>query len=104
MKYFISLPMNGREDFEIRDDMEYVKSQIRKTDKKAEFIDSLFDFTGECKNLGVKFLGMSIEKLADADVAVFYGDWENARGCVIEHAVCVKYAILRKHMEARHEN
>lgn len=39
------------------------------------------------------YLGRSIQLLATADIVVFVGDWENAKGCVIEHGICVDYDI-----------
>lgn len=39
------------------------------------------------------FLGESIRKLARVDVLVLWGDWKNARGCLIEREVAIKYGI-----------
>lgn len=39
------------------------------------------------------YLGRSIQLLATADIVVFVGDWENAKGCVVEHGICVDYDI-----------
>ena len=49
----------------------------------VEIIDSFFQSAPtEAKPLW--FLGKSLELLSTADVCLFVGDWENARGCRIE--------------------
>ena len=39
------------------------------------------------------FLGKSLELLSTADVSVFAKNWENTRGCRIEHECAVQYGI-----------
>ena len=39
------------------------------------------------------FLGKSLELLAGADIAYFTKDWEEARGCRIEHTCALEYGI-----------
>ena len=38
-------------------------------------------------------LGMSIQDLSNADLVAFAPGWRDARGCVVEHAVCMLYNI-----------
>jgi len=52
----------------------------------------LKDFKPE-NNIPVKYLSRSIDKLADADIAYFGGDWKEARGCKIEHEIAIAYGI-----------
>lgn len=99
MKYFISLRMMGKTDQQIKNDIAYVKEQILKTDKTAEFLDTFIEEELPEKNIGVRYLAKSIEILADADIAVFYGDWKQARGCRVEEQVAKSYNIKRKYIE-----
>lgn len=39
------------------------------------------------------FLAKSLENMSLCHVAYFCKDWENARGCVIEHDVAEKYGV-----------
>lgn len=93
-KVFISQPMNGLSDEEIRTNREAIINKLNEF-KLGEFeiIDSyMADYNPE-KNNPVAYLGKSIEFLAQADLAVFGKGWQNARGCQIEHSVCVAYNI-----------
>lgn len=50
------------------------------------------------KKMGAVYaLGLSIQMLPQADLVVFAPNWETARGCRIEHQVCVDYDI--KHLD-----
>ena len=90
MKIFISMPMNGKTDKEIRKDFEKKKKYL-----KAQWgfnpelvIDSII---GDGITNLVKYLAKSIELMADADLVLFASGWEQARGCKIEHEVAVAY-------------
>ena len=45
--------------------------------------------------LALFFLGKSLELLSTADICLFVGNWETARGCRIEHDCCLEYGIPR---------
>ena len=92
-KIFISQPMNGKTD-------EFIRAERNKAIKAAadylkddvEVIDSFFEGAPhDAKPLW--FLGKSLELMANADVVVFAKDWENYRGCKIEHTCAVEYGI-----------
>ena len=94
-KLFVSCPMAG-----IRDEM-ILAERVRIHEKaeaalgeKLEMIESFIDGRtfGE-KNAPVRYLAQSINLLADADVAAFGQGWERARGCRIEHEICLDYGI-----------
>lgn len=90
MKIFISMPMNGKTDKEIRKDFEKKKKYLKKQwgFKPELVIDSIIgDGTGN----PVKYLAKSIYLIADADIVLFGSGWEYARGCKIEHEVAVAY-------------
>ena len=93
MKVFISQPMKDKTEKEIVDQRkrieDYIKSEV---DEDVEIIDSYVqDAPDECNP--VFFLGLSLQFLSQADLAVFAQGYENARGCVIEREVCDKYGI-----------
>ena len=92
-KLFISQPMRGKTDEEIKAEREKaIASAEELLEEPAEVIDSFF----EKAPVGAKplwFLGKSLELLADADVAYFAPGWSDARGCIIEHDCAIAYGI-----------
>ena len=92
-KLFISQPMNGRADEEIK--AERTGILLKATEwlgEQVELIDSFFESAPhDAKPLW--FLGKSLELLSTADVAYFADGWENARGCRIEHECAKEYGI-----------
>ncbi len=99
MKVFISQAMRGLTDEEIlktrEEAIKFAKTTIGlASGDTVEIIDSFFQSAPtEAKPLW--FLGKSLELLSTADVCLFVGDWQNARGCRIEHECCVQYGISR---------
>ncbi len=94
-KLFISQPMAGRLDDVILGERVRIHQKAEAAlGEKLEVIDSFIDgrtFTE--KNAPVRYLAQSIALLADADVAAFGEGWELARGCMIEHRICLDYGI-----------
>lgn len=93
---FISQPMSGLSDEQIEDIRLEIINKARKLFGDINVIDSYckenFDqFEGN--NKAIAFLGYSISKLAEADVAFFADEWYEARGCRIEFLVCEEYGI-----------
>ena len=76
-KLFVSCPMNGKTFEEIVEEFEMLKT--------------FFDFEEGTHPL--KYMAESIRMLADADVAYFTADWDEARGCKIERECAVAYGI-----------
>lgn len=91
MKAFISQPMRGKTDDEIKIERSNMISLLKeKCGDDVEVLDSFFEnFDGN----GLAFLAKSIEVLSKADVAIFAAGWENARGCRIEHECAVQYGV-----------
>lgn len=91
-KVFISQPMGGKSEIEIKQERLQALTEIQKAINKDDIyiIDTLFDFPG--KN-SLYYLAKSIEALSDADYAYFIRDWENYRGCILEHECCKQYGI-----------
>lgn len=94
-KLFISQPMNGKTDEEIKRMREQaIKYAETLMGEKLEPIESFFERAPvDAKPLW--FLGKSIQLLSQADVVYFVKGWNKARGCKIEHQCAVKYGIRR---------
>lgn len=90
MKIFISQPMKGLSEEEIRHNrMKAVKKIKSLYGDDAEIIDSYI----EKKGSPLWCLGKSIELLSTADVAYFLKGWNTARGCRIEYMCADNYGI-----------
>lgn len=92
-KLFISQPMNGKTDEEIKAVREKaVRSAEEKIGEDVEVIDSFFENAPhDAKPLW--FLGKSLQLLSGADIAYFAKGWESARGCKIENTCAIEYGI-----------
>ena len=92
-KLFISQPMRGKTDEEIKEEREKaIEAASELVGEPVEVIDSFFEKApADAKPLW--FLGKSLELLADADVAYFATGWDDARGCIIEHDCAIAYGI-----------
>ena len=89
MKVFISMPMNGKTEEQIREEMEQIKKDFAFSD--SEFIDSIIPDADKKSDL--ECIAEAIKLLDTADAAFFAKGWENARGCRVEYAVCCNYGI-----------
>ena len=91
-KLFISQPMQGKTDEEILAvRAKAIESAERALGEKVEVVDSFFQNAPH----DVKphwFLVKSLEA-EPADVAYFAKDWEQYRGCRIEHEGAIAYGI-----------
>lgn len=92
-KIFISQPMNGKTESEILAERKIAEEIVRIfLGEEIEVIDSFIkDAPTDAKPLW--YLGESLKLLSDADIAVFTKDWQNARGCRIEHICAKEYGI-----------
>ena len=91
MKAFISQPMKGKTEEQIRAERAEVVKHLEV--RGFEVVDTVFpDFTNE-GNIPLKYLARSIEAIADADFVYFMPGWQNARGCRIEYQCCIDYGI-----------
>ena len=92
-KLFISQPMRGKSNDEIRQTRnEAIVIAHNITNDDIEVIDSFFeDAPIDAKPLW--FLGKSIELLANADYVYFAEGWNNARGCIVEHYCAKEYGL-----------
>lgn len=93
--FFISQPMNGKTDEEIKADRRKCEAWLASAFGSITIIDSLIaeDLPKDCNNILAWYLGESIKQLSRADVLVLWGDWKNSRGCLLEREVAIKYGI-----------
>ena len=94
VKIFISQPMNGKTNEEIESKRKKISEifSLLPLEGEIKVLDSFFKDAPHDAN-GVWYLGESIKKLSEADVAIFAEGWENARGCKIERMICKEYGI-----------
>ena len=91
MKVFISQPMVGKTYEQLVSERNAIKDKIREEfGDNVEFIESLV-LSGEKTPL--KSLAKSLSLLADADRAVFVGNWNESRGCYVEYMCCGFYGV-----------
>ena len=97
-KLFISLPMAGKSEEEIRNKMaEYKENAEYLMGEELELIDTLIKkyVPENVKDPAIWCLGESITLMADADVVYFGRGWRSARGCIVEYETAYRYKLLR---------
>lgn len=93
MKVFISQPMKGKTNEEIKAERRRLIGKVRALyGDDIEVIDSFFE-NAPADARPLWFLGKSLELLATADVAAFARGWRDARGCRIENICAIEYGI-----------
>ena len=102
MKVFLSQPMRGKTHEEILSNIREVQEFLTKylDSTNIEIIES-YSPKNKSKEPLVA-LGDSIKMLANADLAVFLDDWNQYRGCIIEHHTSKIYEV--PHISVRNEN
>lgn len=89
-KIFLSHGMANKTEEEIRKEIAQIQTLLTNSyNNDFVILDSYLTYE---KN-PVKCLAQSINIMSEADIVCFFGDWENYRGCCIEHDVCKKYGI-----------
>lgn len=94
LKIFISQPMKGKSNEEIQKRREEIKEECRRMfgAEQVEFVDSFFkNAPHDARPLW--YLGEAIKKMSTANFAIFDEDWQNARGCRIEHECALQYGL-----------
>lgn len=93
-KLFISQPMNGKTDEEIKAERAEIVNRVTERFGEVEVIDSFIEENApDNANSGLWYLGKSLELLSTADCAYFAEGWQDYRGCKIEHECAVQYGI-----------
>lgn len=102
MKVFLSQPMRGKTHEEILSSIREVQEFLTKylDSTNIEIIESYSPRNKDKEPLVA--LGDSIRDLSKADLAVFLNDWNQYRGCIIEHHTAKIYEI--PHISIKTEN
>lgn len=114
-RVFLSLPMNGRTNEEIWQQIKNMKyaygkhySEQGNIADEIEFVhnmltepeEELFDLIDGVKTKPLLYLGSAITKMSQCDEVLFGAGWEWARGCRIEAKVAREYGITMYYMDA----
>ena len=93
MLVFISQPMRGRSDEEIKAEREGILDLAKDILGEVEEVPSFFEGKSGKQMKPLYMLGQSLQLLSAAEVAFFAPKWEEARGCRIEHECAVQYGV-----------
>ena len=91
VKAFLIQPMNGRSEKEILDEREIMRMIFEV--KGITLIDSYITGEPKSNNIGLWYLGKSIEMMADADVVCLLPGWDKNRGCKLEYECAKNYEM-----------
>lgn len=105
-KIFVSLPMRDRELDEIKARQQKIFDGIKSTNifKNPILLDTIHEHDVPEEENMLWYLGESIKTLGRANLAIFDKDWRTARGCRIEHAICVLYNIPCMYVNSEDDN
>ena len=94
-KLFVSVPMKGRTEEEIKASIQKMKKIAEIYEgEELELIDSYIEGNPpKDNNQAIWFLGKSLEKLAEADVFIGIEDTWSWNGCAIEDETARRYGI-----------
>ena len=94
-KLFVSVPMKGRTEEEIKASIQKMKKIAEIYEgEELELIDSYIeDNPPKDNNQAIWFLGKSLEKLAAADVFIGIEDTWSWNGCAIEDETARRYGV-----------
>lgn len=94
MNIFVSMPMNGKTDEEIIAKMQEVEKKFNK-DNVGYVVCGYTDTTDmvNVPHIFVNCLSEAIKRMSYCDVVYFVDGWQTARGCQIEHDICMEYDI-----------
>lgn len=101
-KLFVSVPMKGRTETEIKASIQKMK-KIAETyeGEELELIDSYVeDNAPNNANSPVWYLGKSLEKLSEADIFIGIENDFDWNGCYIERMTANRYGIKSYHVPA----
>lgn len=93
LKVFISQPFAGRTEREVAHTADDVRETVEHLYRKNYDKDFIVDRIDTWRDIPSKLQGWGedLKMMDDADVVVFYGGWQHARGCQIEH-MAARYA------------
>ena len=97
MKIMISQPMNGKTEEQIKAEREKVIKYFE--EQGHEVINTIFsEKPPKDVDTAIFYLAKSIEAIGMVDAVVFMPNWNNARGCIIEHQVATAYNKFIKYI------
>lgn len=89
-KVMISQPMNGKTNEQIRRERENIVDKLEKSG--YEVVDTIFaEETPKDCDTALYYLSKSVEAIGKVDAVLFMNGWHKARGCRIEHEICMQY-------------
>lgn len=90
MKVMISQPMNGKTEKQIREEREKVIEKLERLSWNV--VDTIFaDETPKDCDTALYYLSKSIKAIGEVDAVLFMNGWSKARGCRVEHEICLQY-------------
>lgn len=94
-KLFVSVPMKGRTEQEIKETMEKMKKIAEICEgEELELIDSYIEHNPpQNSNQAIWYLGESLKKLSEADVFIGIDNCYEWNGCEVEYRVATLYDI-----------
>jgi len=97
MKVYISQPMRGLSDEQIRKDREEVVEWVKAHWDDVEILETYHPEWAEAaskhNDRRIYFLGQSITMMSDADMVVMLNDYNFYDGCICEEKVAGQYRI-----------
>ena len=95
MKIMISQPMRGLTEEQIRKNREEAIKRIEAAGDTV--VDTIVAHTPpEGNDQALWYLGESLKMMSGCDGVYFLRGWDNARGCLIEHAAALAYGLWIK--------
>ncbi len=92
MKVMIMQPMNGKREAQIRLERQKVIKNLE--DLGWQVVDTIFtEEAPKSCDIAIYYLSKSVEAISKVDAVMFMNGWEKARGCRIEHDICLQYEI-----------
>lgn len=97
MRIMISQPMRNKSPERIRRERQQLVEELQRQGHYV--IDTIFteEAPKDCDE-SIYYLAKSIEAIGKVDAVIFMPDWENARGCRIEHQVAADYGKFIKEL------
>jgi len=94
-RVFISLPMNGRTEKQVKRDRQKAFLSVKKIiGEDAVLVDTTVkEDPPEGINPGLWYMGKSLEIMASCDIAYFADEWTQYRGCRIENECAIIYGL-----------
>ena len=95
-KVFLSMPMHGKTDEEIKKVREEYTEQARAI-FASESVMIINNIDHDIKDVVTPqrkhYLAESIRQMVRADYVIFCPGWEDTAGCRVEHLMCLEYDI-----------